>query len=94
MHHVAGRRRIGIDRLGEIRNLLLTASGRGITVFVTSHALAMIGQLATHVMLIRGGRIVYHAATAEMTQPLEELYFDLVETPPQEDLPWLRSSPF
>src|ERR1039457_1644088 len=63
-----------------------------IAVFLTSHALAMIPQLATEVMMIRGGRIVFHSAASELERPLEELYFDLVETPPQEDLPWLRSA--
>jgi len=84
----------GIDPVSSatIRDLLLAVSGRGIAVFLTSHALAMIPQLATEVMMIRGGRIVFHAAAAELERPLEELYFDLVETPPQENLPWLRSS--
>jgi ABC-2 type transport system ATP-binding protein len=83
----------GIDPASAIaiRNLLVTAAGRGVTVFITSHALAMISQIATRVILIRGGRVVYNSAAEEMTQPLEDLYFDLVETPPQEDLPWLRS---
>ena len=42
--------------------------------------------------MIRGGRIVFHSAAAELQRPLDELYFDLVETPPKEDLPWLRSA--
>jgi ABC-2 type transport system ATP-binding protein len=84
----------GIDPVSSvtIRDLLIAVSRRGIAVFLTSHALAMIPQLATEVMMIRGGRIVFHAAAAEMERPLDELYFDLVETPPQEDLPWLRSA--
>jgi hypothetical protein len=49
--------------------------------------------LATDVGMIRGGRIVFHSSAADLARPLEELYFDLVETPPQEDLPWLRCSP-
>jgi len=36
--------------------------------------------------------VVFHAAAAELERPLEELYFDLVETPQQEDLPWLHSA--
>jgi ABC-2 type transport system ATP-binding protein len=81
----------GIDPVSSvtIRDLLIAVSRRGITVFLTSHALAMIPQLATEVMMIRGGSIVFHAAAAELEKPLEELYFDLVETPQQEDLPWL-----
>jgi ABC-2 type transport system ATP-binding protein len=85
----------GIDPVSSvtIRDLLRAVSGRGIAVFLTSHALAMIPQLATEVMMIRGGRIVFHSSSAELARPLEELYFDLVEAPLQEDLPWLRSSP-
>jgi len=82
----------GIDPVSSvtIRDLLISVAGRGITVFLTSHALAMIPQVATDVMMIRGGRIVFHSAAADLERPLEELYFDLVETPQPEDLPWLR----
>jgi len=52
----------------------------------------MIGQLANDVMLIREGRSVFQSRAADLPRPLEELYFDLVETPRQEDLPWLRSA--
>ncbi|MGO4884373.1 MAG: ABC transporter ATP-binding protein [Bryobacteraceae bacterium] len=85
----------GIDPVSSvtIRDLLRTIAGRGIAVFLTSHALAMIPQLADDVMMIRGGRIVFHSLAAELDRPLDELYFDLVEAPKQEDLPWLRFSP-
>jgi ABC-2 type transport system ATP-binding protein len=84
----------GIDPVSSvtIRDLLIAVSVRGIAVFLTSHALAMIPQLATDVMMIRGGRIVFHSPASELERPLEELYFDLVETPPKEDLLWLRSA--
>ncbi len=84
----------GIDPVSSvtIRDLLISVAGRGIGVFLTSHALAMIPQLATEVMIIRGGHIVFHEARTELDRPLEELYFDLAETPQQEDLPWLRSA--
>jgi ABC-2 type transport system ATP-binding protein len=84
----------GIDPVSSktIRDLLTTISGRGITVFLTSHTLSIVDQLATDVMMIRAGRIVWSSATRDISRPLEELYFDLVETPPHQDLPWLRSS--
>jgi ABC-2 type transport system ATP-binding protein len=84
----------GIDPVSSvtIRDLLISISRRGIAVFLTSHALAMIPQLATEVMMIRGGRIVFHSAAAALARPLDEIYFDLVESPQQEDLPWLRSA--
>ncbi|HUO28445.1 MAG TPA: ABC transporter ATP-binding protein [Bryobacteraceae bacterium] len=85
----------GIDPVSSviIRDLLLTAASHGIAVFLTSHDLSMIGQLASEIKMIRGGRIVFSSAASELQRPLEELYFDLIERPPQEDLPWLRSSP-
>jgi ABC-2 type transport system ATP-binding protein len=86
----------GIDPVSSvtIRDLLVAISKRGISIFLTSHALAMIPQLATQILMIRGGEIVFHATAGELEKPLEELYFDLVETPQQEDLPWLRSAPY
>ncbi len=85
----------GIDPVSSvtIRDLLIAIAARGIAIFLTSHALAMIPQLATDILMIRGGRVVLHAAAAELDRPLEELYFDLVETPQQEDLPWLGCAP-
>jgi ABC-2 type transport system ATP-binding protein len=74
-----------------IRDLLRAVSGRGITVFLTSHVLSMIGQLGTQIMMIRAGRIVWNSAAGELTRPLEDLYFDLAEAPRCEDLAWLRS---
>jgi len=85
----------GIDPVSSvtIRDLLIAAARRGVAVFLTSHALEMAEELATDVSLIRAGRIVYSSAVAALARPLKELYFEHVETPPQEDLPWLRCSP-
>lgn len=74
-----------------ISDLLQRIAGRGTTVFLTSHILSTIERMATHFMVIRGGRIVWNATAAERTRPLEELYFELVEYPPVEDLEWLGS---
>ena len=72
-----------------ITELLTTLSGRGTTVFLTSHIISAIERMATHFMVIRQGRIVWSAIAAELTRPLEEQYFDLIEYTPVEDLPWL-----
>jgi ABC-2 type transport system ATP-binding protein len=72
-----------------ISELLTTLSGRGTTVFLTSHILSTIERMATHFIVIRHGRIIWNATAAERTRPLEELYFDLIEYPPVEDLEWL-----
>jgi hypothetical protein len=44
--------------------------------------------------MIRSGRIVLTVPVAQLSRPLEDLYFDLVESPRREDLDWLGSSPF
>ena len=72
-----------------IADLLVTLSGRGTTIFLTSHILSTIERMATQFVLIRGGHIAWNSTAAELTRPLEELYFELIEYPPAEDLEWL-----
>ncbi len=74
-----------------IGELLVNISRRGTTVFLTSHILATIERMATQFVLIRNGRIAWNSTAAELTRPLEELYFELIEYPPAEDLAWLGS---
>jgi len=75
-----------------ITDLLVTLSGRGITIFLTSHILAAVEQFATHVVLIRKGVVAWNSTIADVPGSLEKLYFDLVEAPAEEDLAWLGSS--
>jgi ABC-2 type transport system ATP-binding protein len=84
----------GIDPVTgkSIRDLLAAIAARGVTVFLTSHILSIVDRLAQQIVMIRAGRIVLNSAIAELSQPLEELYFDLVEPPRTEDLPWLGSA--
>ncbi|HEX4231942.1 MAG TPA: ABC transporter ATP-binding protein [Bryobacteraceae bacterium] len=84
----------GIDPVSAkaIHDLLTSISQRGITVFLTSHILSIVDRLATNIMMIRAGRIVWTSASPGASRPLEDIYFDLVEAPPSEDLPWLRST--
>ncbi len=76
-----------------ISDLLQRVAQRGTTVFLTSHILSTIERMATHFVVIRGGHIVWNATAGELTRSLEEMYFDLVEYPPVEDLEWLGSGP-
>jgi len=84
----------GIDPVTakSIRDLLITISGRGVTVFFTSHILSIVDRLATQILMIRAGNIVWNSAIGDLAQPLEELYFELVEAPRMEDLAWLGSA--
>jgi ABC-2 type transport system ATP-binding protein len=76
-----------------IADILTRVSQRGTTVFLTSHILSTIERLASHFVVVRGGRIVWNVTAAELTQTLEEHYFELIEYPPVEDLEWLGSGP-
>jgi len=74
-----------------MRGLLESAARRGITVFLTSHVLPIAEQLATQLVMIRQGQIVWDSPAADLPQALEQHYFELVETPTVEELEWLGS---
>jgi ABC-2 type transport system ATP-binding protein len=85
----------GIDPVASktIQDLLRAVAGRGIAVFLTSHILSIVDRLATEIMMICKGKIVWNSTAQAVSRPLEEVYFELVESAPLEDLAWLRSSP-
>jgi ABC-2 type transport system ATP-binding protein len=76
-----------------MRDLLLKVAGRGVTVFLTAHILSLAEEIATQVVMIRKGKIVWNSPAGELPQSLERHYFDLVESPVLEELEWLGSSP-
>jgi ABC-2 type transport system ATP-binding protein len=76
-----------------IRDLLLTLAERGVTIFFTSHLLAMAERLASHCIVIRQGQIAWDSKVAELPATLQELYFGLIDPRPLEALPWLGSRP-
>jgi ABC-2 type transport system ATP-binding protein len=83
----------GLDPVSSkmLEDLFVTLAQRGVTVFFASHVLAAVQRVASFVVMIRDGRIVWTSTNRDEEQSLEELYFDLVETPISEDLPWLGS---
>ena len=74
-----------------MRDLLAAIASRGITVFLTSHILPVVERLAQQIIMIREGQVVWNSATGELPGSLEDLYFELVESPVKEDLEWLGS---
>lgn len=72
-----------------MRGLLESAARHGVTVFLTSHILSVVEQIATQLMMIRKGTIVWNSPIADLPQALEQHYFDLVEAPVVEELEWL-----
>lgn len=86
----------GIDPVSSeaIHKLLLSASGRGVTVFLTSHTLPAVTRLATDIVMIRAGRLVWRSGGAiPPERSLEEIYFSFVEPAATEQLSWLGCSP-
>jgi ABC-2 type transport system ATP-binding protein len=75
-----------------MRDLLQSVARHGVTVFLTSHILSMVEQIATQIIMIRKGAIVWNSKVEELPQSLENHYFDLVETPVVEELEWLGPS--
>lgn len=84
----------GIDPVtaNTIASLLHTISRRGITVFLTSHALSIVDRLADRILVIREGKIVWQSTADELPRTLEEHYLTLVEPQKVDELEWLRSS--
>lgn len=74
-----------------IRDLLVRIAPRGVTIFLTSHILSIVEEIATHIMMIREGKVVFDSQRDQRTQPLESIYFDLVEAPRAGDWSWLGS---
>ena len=81
----------GIDPVTSktILNLLLRMAKSGVTIFLTSHILALVERLATQVIIIQHGRIAWNSALADVPKPLEELYLELIGPRAEEDLAWL-----
>ena len=74
-----------------MRDLLVTAAARGVTVLLTTHILSVVEHIASQFVMIRDGAIVRNSLIAELPRPLEELYFELAESPVTEELEWLGS---
>ncbi|HCC57877.1 MAG TPA: multidrug ABC transporter ATP-binding protein [Solibacterales bacterium] len=85
----------GIDPVTSrtILNLLLRLASTGVTIFLTSHILELVERLATQVVVIQHGRIVWNTAVIDLPKPLEELYLELVGAPDEEELAWLGLPP-
>ena len=74
-----------------MRDILVAAAARGITVFLTSHILPVVERIAHQFVMIRGGKIVWDSPAAELPRALEDLYLELAEPPASEQLEWLAS---
>lgn len=83
----------GVDPVASktIRDLLVMMAARGVTVFLTSHMLGIVEEIAQRIIFIRGGVKVWDAPVSELPKALEGHYFDLVEAPVKQEMAWLGS---
>lgn len=83
----------GIDPVTaeSIRQLLRTIASRGTTVLLTAHILPLVTSVADDVLLLRRGELVWNSEISALSVPLDRLYFELIESPHQEELDWLQS---
>ncbi len=72
-----------------MRGVLQSAAARGITVFLTSHILPVAEEIATQLIMLSKGNIVWDSPISELPRALEEHYFEMVESPSIEELEWL-----
>ncbi len=72
-----------------MRGVLQHAAARGVTVFLTSHILPVAEEIATQLVMISKGRMVWNSPASELPRALEEHYFEMVEAPVVEELKWL-----
>jgi ABC-2 type transport system ATP-binding protein len=76
-----------------MRDLLVTLSRRGVTIFLTSHILSVVERIATQFIIIRDGKCVWNSPASELPRSIEDLYFELAESANMEPLEWLGSRP-
>jgi ABC-2 type transport system ATP-binding protein len=76
-----------------MRDLFRTAAARGVTLFLTSHILSTVEDIATQILILRGGRLVWNSPADELPKDLESLYFELAEPPKNVSLSWLGVPP-
>ena len=72
-----------------MRDILVSAAARGVTVFLTSHILPIAEEIATQFVILREGRLVLNAGTAELEGSLEQVYFNLAEPAETVTFKWL-----
>jgi ABC-2 type transport system ATP-binding protein len=85
----------GLDPMSSraVQEVLRDAVKKGVTVFLTSHQLPLVEKLATRVMLVKNGRLVWDRGLDEgllgLERPLEEIYFEHVKGVQGRELSWL-----
>ncbi len=75
-----------------IKDLLHTLAGKGVTIFLTSHVLEFVERLAEQVAIIVKGEVVFCRTVEDINRSgmtLEEIYFTYAGKPVVGNLEWL-----
>ena len=69
----------GLDPLGiqELRELIKTLSGQGITIILSSHILSEVGQIADKIGILNKGRLSYEGQNTDPSK-LEDLFMEII----------------
>ena len=76
-----------------MQQTLRQISARGVTTLMATHVLASVEQVATNILILREGSIVWQAAAGELRQPLDTIYLQHIGHREGEELEWLGSQP-
>jgi ABC-2 type transport system ATP-binding protein len=74
-----------------MQQTLRQIASRGVTTLMATHVLASVEQVATEVMILREGRMVWRALASELHEPLEATYLKHIGHREGEELEWLGS---
>ena len=74
-----------------IERTLQQIAARGVTTLMATHVLASVEQVATDVLIVRKGEIVWRGAGTELNEPLEATYLKHIGYREGEELSWLGS---
>ena len=69
----------GLDPVGiqELRELIKTLSGQGITIILSSHILSEVGQIADKIGILNKGRLSYEGQNTDPSK-LEDLFMEII----------------
>lgn len=69
----------GLDPVGiqELRELIKTLSGQGITIILSSHILSEVGQIADKIGILNKGRLSYEGQNTDSSK-LEDLFMEII----------------
>ena len=81
----------GIDPVisDEFCNLLVSVARRGTTILLTTHVLSIAQRIATQIVVMCDGKILWNTPILNLRNPIEQHYFQLLNVTKKDRLKWL-----